>query len=333
MGSPAQTKANTAGSPLQPGMDERIRVGLRTRSYDIVIHPGGLKQLGQYLQDLGHSGNVAIVTDPIVQRLYGRMVRTSLKQAGYRCHMIVLPDGERVKTLLWVSYLVNQLMVQRFERQSVLVALGGGVIGDLTGFVASMYLRGIAFVQVATTLVAQVDSSVGGKTGVNHPLGKNMIGAFYQPSLVLLDTHTLRTLPIREWTAGLAEVVKYGMIADRKFFAFLESHMDDIVAMKETALHHMVKRCCQIKAAVVAKDEKETGLRRILNYGHTIGHALESLGHYKQYIHGEAVGIGMVAEADLAHSLGVCSDDVVSRQRELVRRTGVAHSFSTSQVS
>lgn len=302
---------------------DRVRVGLGKRSYDIVIHPEGLKQLGWYLQKLGYSGKVGVITNPVLQGLYGQAVEKSLKRAGYQCHMISVPDGERAKTLRWVSHILDQLMAHRFERQSVLVALGGGVIGDITGFVASVYLRGIPFVQVATTLVAQVDSSVGGKTGVNHPLGKNMIGAFYQPSLVLLDTHTLKTLPEREWIAGLAEVVKYGMIADRKFFAFLESHMDDIVKLEEKALHYVVKRCCEIKAWVVAKDERESGLRRILNYGHTIGHALESLGKYKKYIHGEAVGIGMVYEADLARSLGLCTDQVVSRQRALVRRTGL----------
>lgn len=300
-----------------------VRVGLGKRSYDIVIHPGGLKQLGQYLKGLGFSGKVGIVTNPVLEGFYGRTVEQSLKRAGFKSHLISIPDGERAKTLRWVSHILDQLMEQRFERQSVLVALGGGVIGDLTGFVASVYLRGIPFVQVATTLVAQVDSSVGGKTGVNHPLGKNMIGAFYQPSLVLLDTLTLETLPKREWIAGLAEVVKYGMISDRKFFSFLETRIDDIVAMEKTAIHHVVKRCCEIKAMVVAKDERESGLRKILNYGHTIGHALESLGKYKKYIHGEAVGIGMVWEADFAQSLGLCSRQVVRRQRDLVKRSGL----------
>lgn len=306
-----------------------VRVGLGKRSYDIAIHPGGLTQLGQYLKDLGFSGKVGIITNPVLQGLYGRTVEQSLKGAGFQSHMISIPDGERAKTLRWVAHILDQLMEQRFERQSVLVALGGGVIGDLTGFVASVYLRGIPFVQVATTLVAQVDSSVGGKTGVNHPLGKNMIGAFYQPSLVLLDTQTLGTLPTREWIAGLAEVIKYGMIADRNFFTFLENHMDDIVGMEQSALHHVVKRCCEIKASVVAKDERESGLRRILNYGHTIGHALESLGKYKKYIHGEAVGIGMVWEADLSQTLGLCSKQVVARQRDLVKRAGLSTELPT----
>ena len=302
---------------------ESVRVGLGKRSYDIVIHPGGIKSLGDYLRKCGYSGKVGVITNPIIQKLYGRIVERSLKQAGFQSLMVCLPDGERAKNLRWVSYVLDQLMESRFERQSVLVALGGGVIGDITGFVASLYLRGIPFVQVATTLVAQVDSSIGGKTGINHPLGKNMIGAFYQPSLVLLDTNILKTLPKREWIAGLAEVVKYGMIADRNFFRFLEDRMDDIVKMQKPILHYMVKRCCEIKARVVAKDERESGLRRILNYGHTIGHALESLGKYKKFIHGEAVGIGMVYEADLAHSLGLCSAKVVARQRALVCRTGL----------
>ena len=324
-----ETKAYRSLPQTRTKKQERVRVGLGKRSYDIVIHPGGLRQLGQYLKGLGFSGKVGIITNPVLQGLYGRTVERSLKRAGFHSHLISIPDGERAKTLRWVSHILDHLMEQRFERQSVLVALGGGVIGDLTGFVASVYLRGIPFVQVATTLVAQVDSSVGGKTGVNHPLGKNMIGAFYQPSLVLLDTQPLGTLPKREWIAGLAEVVKYGMIADRKFFTFLENRIEDIVAMEQSALHHVVKRCCEIKASVVVKDERESGLRRILNYGHTIGHALESLGKYKKYIHGEAVGIGMVWEADLAQSLGLCSSQVVTRQRDLVKRTGLSTELPT----
>jgi len=193
----------------------------------------------------------------------------------------------------------------------------------MTGFAAAIYLRGIPFVQVATSLVAQVDSSVGGKTGVNHPLGKNMIGAFYQPAMVLVDTGTLRTLPPRELVAGLAEVIKYGVIADKAFFRFLEDKIEAILKLDQSTIQAVVKRCCEIKAAVVSKDERESGLRRILNYGHTIGHALELLGRYRTYIHGEAVGIGMVHEAELAHDLGRCSAGSVTRQRELIRRAGL----------
>lgn len=311
---------------------EIVKVGLGKRSYDIVIAPGSLHRVGTYLQSLGLSGKVGVVTNPALARLYGASLKQALVKAGFTCHVISIPEGERTKTLRWASSIIDELVKHRFERRSALVALGGGVIGDLTGFAASMYLRGIPFIQVATTLVAQVDSSVGGKTGVNHPSGKNLIGAFYQPALVVSDTSTLRTLPRREWLAGLAEVIKYGVIADRKFFAFLEDRMEHILDMRETDVQMVVKRCCEIKAKVVGKDERESGLRRILNYGHTIGHALESLSRYRKYIHGEAVGIGMVHEALLAHHLALCSPAVADRQRTLIRRTGLpvrmpAHSF------
>ena len=310
-----------------------IKVGLGKQSYDVVIGPGSLQQIGRHLHSLGCSGRVGIVTNPTIQRLHGASLKRAIVQAGFRCCLISIPDGESAKTLRWVSYILDELVKHRFERRSVLVALGGGVIGDLAGFAASMYLRGIPFVQVATTLVAQVDSSVGGKTGVNHPLGKNLIGAYYQPALVLSDTNTLQTLPGREWLAGLAEVIKYGVIADKMFFSFLEERMESILAMRDEDVQKVVKRCCEIKARIVAKDERETGLRRILNYGHTIGHALESLGRYRKYIHGEAVAIGMVYEAMLAHHLKFCAHDLVTRQYALIKRTGLpvrmpSHSFS-----
>ncbi|MYC28067.1 MAG: 3-dehydroquinate synthase [Nitrospira sp. SB0662_bin_26] len=311
---------------------EIVKVGLGKRSYDIVIAPGSLHRMGKYLHALGLSGKVGVVTNPTLAGLYGASLKQALVKAGFTCHVISIPEGERTKTLRWASFIIDELVAHRFERRSALVALGGGVIGDITGFAASMYLRGIPFIQVATTLVAQVDSSVGGKTGVNHPSGKNLIGAFYQPALVVSDTNTLRTLPRREWVAGLAEVIKYGVISDRKFFAFLEDRMEHILDMRETDVQTVVKRCCEIKAKVVGKDERESGLRRILNYGHTIGHALESLSRYRKYIHGEAVGIGMVHEALLAHHLKLCSPSVVDRQRTLIQRTGLpvrmpAHSF------
>ena len=317
----------------QSNTQQTVTVGLGKRSYDIVIGPGSLHRMGQYLQALGLSGKVGVVTNPALARLYGASLKKAIVKAGFTCHVISIPDGERTKTLRWVSSIVDELVKHRFERRSALVALGGGVIGDITGFAASMYLRGIPFIQAPTTLVAQVDSSVGGKTGVNHPSGKNLIGAFYQPALVVSDTNTLQTLPRREWLAGLAEVIKYGVIADKFFFAFLEDRMEHILDMKEKDVQKVVTRCCEIKARVVAKDERESGLRRILNYGHTIGHALESLGRYRQYIHGEAVGIGMVYEALLANHLELCSKVVVDRQRALIQGTGLpvrmpAHSFS-----
>ena len=300
-----------------------VTVSLGDRSYDIRVQPGILGEIGQCLSSLGLKGKVGVVTNPVVGRLYAPGVLRSLRAAGLDASTIVLPEGERAKSLRSVSAILDALVKARFERGSVLVALGGGVIGDLTGFAASIYMRGIPFVQVPTTLVAQVDSSVGGKTGVNHPLGKNLIGTFSQPRLVLVDPGTLRTLPHRELVAGMAEVIKYGVIADETFFAYLEQHMDRLLKLEAEPVDHVIARSCEIKASVVAQDERESDLRRILNYGHTIGHALESLGGYRKLIHGEAVAIGMVQEADLARHLGRCAPDVVERQRALVRRTGL----------
>lgn len=306
------------------GVEACVRVCLGSRSYDIHIGHGLLPSTGRALAALGFRGKVAVVTDRAVAKRYTVPVLTSLARAGFETRRVVLlPSGERAKTLRSVQTILDALVRERFERDSVVVALGGGVVGDVAGFAAAVYLRGIPFVQVPTTLVAQVDSSVGGKTGVNHPSGKNLIGAFHQPHLVLIDPGTLRTLPPREWVAGLAEVIKYGVIADEGFFAYLESRMDQILRQGEEAVTRVITRSCEIKADVVAKDERESGLRRILNYGHTIGHALETLGGYRSLIHGEAVGIGLVEEADLARAMGLCDRTVVARQRDLVRRTGL----------
>ncbi|MER3424564.1 MAG: 3-dehydroquinate synthase [Nitrospiraceae bacterium] len=295
-----------------------VKVSLGERSYDIQIKPGLLGEVGQRLHTMGLSGKVAVVTNPIIGRLYTSPVLRSLKAAGYDVMLIIVPAGERSKTIRSVSRVLDALAEARFERGSVLLALGGGVIGDLTGFAAAVYQRGIPFIQIPTTLVAQVDSSIGGKTGVNHRLGKNLIGALYQPRLVLIDPTTLKTLPRREWIAGLAEVIKYGMIADEGFFAYLEKHMDALLSMEEESVVRIITRSCEIKAAVVMEDERESDRRRILNYGHTIGHALESLGEYRTFVHGEAVAIGMVQEADISRTF-----DLVERQRDLVRRAGL----------
>ena len=300
-----------------------VTVPLGERSYPIVVGRGVLETLGLRLASVRRSGKVAVVTDETVAKLHGGTAVRSLKAAGYQPRVIALPAGERTKTLGWLSRVLDQLVAARFERNSIVVALGGGVIGDLAGFAAAVYQRGMPFVQVPTTLVAQVDSSVGGKTGVNHPLGKNLIGAFHQPRLVLIDTLTLRTLPKRQWLAGLAEVIKYGVIADAEFFRYLEDHMEALVEMESEPVLHVVGRSCEIKASVVAEDERESGRRRILNYGHTIGHALERLGRYRSLIHGEAVAIGMVQEAGLAGAQGLCSEEVVSRQRDLIIRAGL----------
>ncbi len=305
--------------------EQVVPVSLGERSYDILLKPGSLTTVGTLLRQLAGSDKVGIVTDRNVGRRFLKPISRSLKQAGFDAFPVVLPPGERSKTLRTVEVILDRLAKFRFERRSLLLALGGGVIGDLTGFAAAIYQRGISFVQVPTTLVAQVDSSVGGKTGVDHPLGKNLIGAFHQPRAVYIDPHTLRTLPRREWIAGLAEVIKYGVIADEKFFDFLESHMGELLSHQEAAVMHVIARSCEIKAEVVAKDERESDRRRILNYGHTIGHALEAIGGYKRLIHGEAVGIGLVQEAYLAAHLGLCQETVAERIHCLVKRAGLPH--------
>jgi len=304
-------------------IESSVKVSLAERSYDIVVGAGLLDSLGRRLHALGVGGKVGVVTDATVGKLYGARAMRAIKSAGLDGHLIVVPAGERTKTLRWTTRILDELVTERFERGSALVALGGGVIGDLTGFAAAVYLRGIPFVQVPTTLVAQVDSSVGGKTGVNHPLGKNLIGAFYQPRLVLIDIATLKTLPTRQWLGGLAEVIKYGMIADESFFTYLEQHMASLLRMEEEPVRHIVTQSCRIKASIVMEDERESDRRRILNYGHTIGHALESLGKYRTFIHGEAVAIGMVHEAALSRHLGFCKADLVNRQADVIRRAGL----------
>jgi len=302
---------------------EIIHLKLGARSYDVQIGRGLLQDVGIELTRLRCSGKVGVVTDRNLAAHYLKPVARALKAADYRVVPIVLPPGERTKTLRSIGTVMDALVQARFERSSTLLALGGGVIGDITGFAAAIYQRGIPFVQVPTSLVAQVDSSVGGKTGVDHPKGKNLIGAFNQPRAVLIDPATLRTLPEREWIAGLAEVIKYGVIEDEVFFEYLEQHMPPILTLSDAPVTHIVKRSCEIKARVVSEDEREADRRRILNFGHTIGHALESLGGYRGLIHGEAVAVGMVYEADLARHLGYCDQGVVTRLRTLIAAAGL----------
>ena len=302
---------------------QRIPVQLAERSYEILLEPGSSRTLGDRLKRLIDTAKVGVVTDRHVARHYLKTTVDSLKQAGFDPVAIVLPPGERTKTLTTITRILDVMAAHKFERRSLVLALGGGVIGDLAGFAASIYQRGIPYVQVPTTLVAQVDSSVGGKTGVDHRLGKNLIGAFHQPKAVIIDPFMLHTLPRREWVAGLAEVIKYGIIADEAFFSFLEASMPELLKLEAQAVMRAVARSCEIKAEVVAADERESDRRRILNYGHTIGHALESLGGYRRLIHGEAVGIGLVAEADLAVHLGICGSDVSARIRRVVQAAGL----------
>lgn len=297
---------------------EEIRVDLGERSYGIFIGSGIMPELGEKIRPFKFS-RVAMITNPMVYSLYGNAVTESLKKAGFDAPVVIVPDGEEYKDLERMSAIYGELLGNKLDRSAAIIALGGGVIGDMAGFAASTYMRGIAFIQVPTTLLAQVDSSVGGKTGVNHPLGKNMIGTFYQPRLVWADVAALRTLPRDEFLAGIAEVIKYGVIWDEELFRFLEDRREDIMGLKEEALGYIIRRSCQIKAEVVSMDEREGGLRAILNYGHTVGHAVETVTGYKQFLHGEAVAVGMHIEARLSMLLGLISGREVERIRSLIR--------------
>ena len=300
-----------------------VNVPLGNRSYPITVRSGLVNQLGQWCRRLKLGQCCAIISDTNVAPFYGAAVRRSLKQSGFDPILLTVPAGETSKSLKSVQACCDQLAAHRLERKSFIVALGGGVVGDLAGFVAATYLRGIPFVQVPTTLLAQVDSSVGGKVGVNLKAGKNLVGAFYQPRFVLCDLDTLRTLPEREFRAGLAEVIKYGIIYDAKFFARLGRDLPKILRREPKALAAVIARCCEIKAEVVGQDETEDGRRAILNFGHTIGHAIETISGYGKFLHGEAISIGQVAAAELsAIVLGLPTSEV-KYIRNLFQRTGL----------
>ncbi|HEY0942408.1 MAG TPA: 3-dehydroquinate synthase [Steroidobacter sp.] len=280
---------------------QRVDIALAERSYPILIGPHLLEDdalLGEFIA----ARNLLIVTNETVAPLYLRPLQTALKQ--HRTAAVVLPDGEQYKTLETMSRIIDALVTERMNRDAAVVALGGGVIGDMAGFAAACYQRGIDYIQVPTTLLAQVDSSVGGKTAVNHPRAKNMIGAFHQPRAVIADTATLQTLPEREYRAGIAEIVKYGLIYDSAFFSWLEENAEALLGRVDSAVIHAVRRSCEIKAEVVGVDEREQGLRAILNLGHTFGHAIETASGYGNWLHGEAVAAGMVMAADLSERLG-----------------------------
>lgn len=290
---------------------ERVDVALGERSYPIRIGSGILVELADSLEEVRFPKRVAVVTNSTVGGLYSDTVLAGLERGGYRADLISLPDGEQFKNLQTLEMIFDALIQDGFDRFSGLIALGGGVIGDLTGFAAATFLRGIPFCQVPTTVVSQVDSSVGGKTGVNHPLGKNLIGAFYQPACVHIDVATLSTLPDGEFAAGMAEVIKYGIIKDRDFFNWLLLNQKSLKSLEPSSLMHAVKRSCQIKANVVEVDEKESSIRAILNLGHTFGHAIEALSGYGEVRHGDAVAIGMLVIALISCDLGLCSYDEV----------------------
>jgi len=281
-------------------MEQTIQVGLGERSYPISIGSGLIDSIGQRLRQQGNiAKRYALISDDRVAALYGERVLQSFESVGIACELLTFPHGEASKHLQTIGDLASSLAERGFDRKDGLIALGGGVTGDITGFLAAIYMRGIPFVQVPTTLLAQVDSSVGGKTGVDIPQGKNLIGAFYQPKAVYIDTEVLATLPREEFLGGMAEVIKYGASIDADFFAWLGEHRQSILSLDPAVIVPMIRRCCEMKASVVERDEREGGLRRILNFGHTIGHAVEAASGY-QLIHGFAVAIGMQAVAELA---------------------------------
>ena len=298
-----------------------VNVELQERRYPILIGNGLLQDERSYPVKRGD--RVMIVTNPTVAQFYLDTVTFALKKRGCEVDHVLLPDGEKYKTLESLNLIFTALLQGNHGRDTTIIALGGGVIGDVAGFAAASYQRGVRLIQIPTTLLSQVDSSVGGKTAVNHELGKNMIGAFYQPSMVIIDTHTLGTLPKREVNAGLAEVIKYGAILDYEFFEWLEAHIDDLVALNNESLQHCIARCCQIKADVVARDETEKGDRALLNLGHTFGHAIETHLGYGNWLHGEAVSTGMMMAAALSEQLGDISVADVSRLEKLLARANL----------
>jgi len=310
---------------------ETITVKLKERSYDIHVAAGLVDEAGDRLRAAvgGRARRAVIVSNPTVDKLYGRRLARGLRGAGFETPGFLIGDGERFKTLGTAQKLYTFLIEQRVERSDILVAMGGGVVGDLGGFVAATYLRGIGFAQVPTTLLAQIDSSIGGKTGVNHRLGKNLIGAFHQPALVLIDPATLATLPERELRAGLCEAIKYGVIRDRRLFERIRREVERLKQLDLAELTHLIHRSCRIKADVVARDEREGGLRKILNFGHTVGHALEAVTRYRRFLHGEAVGHGMRAAARIAERLEMLTGDERRLIDEAVRGVGPLPSAKT----
>jgi 3-dehydroquinate synthase len=318
-------------------MATTIRVALAERSYDIEIDRGNLGRAAEFVaQRLPKCKQAVIVTDENVARPHAECVAKSLQVGGLTCRTLTVPAGEASKCASQAERLWTELVALKADRQTTVVAVGGGVVGDLAGFVAATFARGLALVQVPTSLLAQVDSSVGGKVGINLPAAKNIVGAFWQPAGVLIDLDVLTTLPEREYRSGLAEVVKYGVILDAPFFEYLEQHIGQLQARQADVLEHVIARCCQLKASVVEQDEREeTGLRAVLNYGHTFCHALETVTGYGTYLHGEAVAIGMICASRLAESLGRIDASLTRRQRDLLSRLGlpVAIEPANGQVS
>ncbi len=310
-------------------MEKTLHVELKENRYPLIVGSGNITRIGEYLKPLSTSTKVLIVLDSFLKDRYALSVSNSLKDAGFDVALVDIPAGEASKSLEQLSQILNSLVDNQLDRGSTLVAVGGGVVGDLVGFAAAIYMRGIPYLQIPTTLQAQVDASVGGKTAINHAKGKNLIGAFHQPKLVLIDVDTLNTLPERDIRAGLIEVIKMGVIRDEYLFEMVEENLDAILNLDAETLIDMIARACANKADIVVKDEKESRLRMVLNYGHTFGHALEALTHYKVYRHGEAVSIGMNCAAQLAVNLGMFSESDYERQRNLLKNVQLPVVFPT----
>lgn len=300
-----------------------IAVNLGSRSYRILVGPGLLRAVGAELSRTGVGSRVAVLSDEPVMVLHGRQVVEGLEAAGFSVTEIRLPAGEAAKTLATAERAWDALLAAGLDRTSTVVAVGGGAVGDLSGFVAATYMRGVNFVQVPTTLLAQVDASIGGKTAIDHPRAKNLIGAFHQPRFVVVDPAVLLTLPEREFRSGLAEVIKHGIVLDAAYFADLEAHLSALLARDLPTLTRVVAGSCRIKAAVVERDEQEAELRAVLNYGHTIGHAVEAVTGFERWTHGEAVALGIAAEARLAERLGIAGADATARQTGILQAVGL----------
>jgi 3-dehydroquinate synthase len=300
-----------------------VDVALGSRSYRIVVAAGALGTVGPRLRELKVGSRAALVSDGAVARLYAKTVMASLESAGFTVATIEVPEGEAAKSLPIAEHCWNKLLAAGLDRTSTVLALGGGAVGDVAGFAAATYMRGINFVQLPTTVLAQVDASIGGKTAIDHPLGKNMIGAFHQPRLVVVDPAVARTLPEREFRSGLAEIVKHGIVLDAEYFVELERDAQPLLTRELAVLERVIGGSCRLKASVVERDEREAELRHVLNYGHTIGHALEATTGYVRFTHGEAVSLGIVAEARLARRLGIASNETVARQERLLEVLGL----------
>lgn len=304
---------------------EEIHVRLSKDSYPIFIGNNILSQVGSILKSHLRFSNAFIITNNTVNALYGGTVQNSLSEQSISFSVIELPDGEEFKSLAWVEQVYDKLVEYKANKSALIIALGGGVVGDLAGFVAATFMRGVQYVQIPTSLIAQVDSSIGGKVAINHPKAKNLIGAFHQPKLVIIDISVLRTLPQREFRNGLAEILKHGVIMDRELFEYMEAELDRALKFDITCIEQMVARSCKDKVTIVEQDEKDTGLRAILNYGHTVGHGIESATGYSRFRHGEAIAIGMIVAGRIAANLGIFNEE--ERQKRLIERCLLINSF------